>query len=123
MNTINDIKKYYFSQIVAKDVGFEEAVMLSNIYFWVKKNTENNINYEQEKYWTYNPISKFVEQYPFWSEGQIRRILSNLERKQYIETGSFNKLGFDKTKWYTVTEKCFDILARDNAFTQIDNVF
>lgn len=119
----NDIKKYYFSQVVAKDVGFEEAVMLSNIYFWVKKNTENHINYEQERYWTYNPIIKFVEQYPFWSEGQIRRILLNLERKQYIETGSFNKLGFDKTKWYTVTEKTFDILAKDDAFTEIGRVF
>ncbi len=29
----NDIKKYYFSESVAKDVGVEEAIMFSNIYF------------------------------------------------------------------------------------------
>jgi len=120
---MSDIKKYYFSEIVAKDTGVEEAIMLSNLYFWVQKNEENQHNEMDGKYWTYNTVREFVEQYPFWTSNQIRRILDNLEDKRYIETGSFNKKGYDKTKWYTITDKTLVILQKDEASAETDIPF
>lgn len=106
-----DIKKYYFSEIVAKDVGVEEAIMFSNIFFWVKLNErkESEYHFHDGKYWMFNSVLNFVEQYPFWTPAKVRRILKNLIEKKYIETGVFNKYGYDKTKWYTVTKNGDDI--------------
>jgi len=109
------INKLFFSVTVAKDVGVEEAIMLNNIYFWVEFNRKANVNYHDGKYWTYNSARDFSEKYEFWSEGQIRRIMSNLKEKGYIETGRFNRMGYDKTKWYTVTEKARQTIESDNA--------
>jgi hypothetical protein len=109
-----DIQLYRFSTKIATDAGFEESVMLWNICFWVLVNQRNNHNYHDGKYWTYDTVKKYSEQYPFWSVAQIRRILKNLETKGYIETGRYNKRGYDKTKWYTVTEKTLGIIKKSD---------
>lgn len=120
-----DIKKYYFSEIVAKDVGVEEAIMFSNILFWVKFNErkESEHHFHNGKYWMFNSILSFVEQYPFWTPAKVRRILKNLIEKKYIETGVFNQYGYDKTKWYTVTEKGLDTANSDEGFVETINSF
>ena len=124
MNT-QDIKKYYFSEIIAKDVGVEEAIMFSNIFFWVKLNEKNRDSYHfhENKYWMYNAVRDFTEQYSFWTVSNIRRILNNLEKRGYIETGVFNKFGYDKTKWYTLTEKATNKAETDKEFVKNINSF
>lgn len=115
---MKNIRKYYFSALVAKDVGVEEAVMLSNLYFWVEKNKNDARNLRDGKYWTFNSVSGFTEQFEFWSSSQIRRILKNLKAKGYIETGRYNRLGYDKTTWYTVTEKTVELIESDSEFVK-----
>jgi hypothetical protein len=39
------------------------------------------------------------------SKGKINGAISKLVEKQYVITGNYNKLKFDKTKWYSLTEK------------------
>jgi len=121
----NDIKKYYFSEIVAKEVGVEEAMMFSNIFFWVKHNEKirSERHLHNEKYWMFNSITSFVKQYPFWTPAKIRRILKNLIEKNYIETGVFNKHGYDKTKWYTITEKGLNTANSDEGYVETINSF
>lgn len=114
------IKKYYFSELIAKDVGVEEAIMFSNIYFWVDHNAkkESEYHFHEDTYWMFNTIRDFTEQYCFWTTSAIRRILTNLEKNGYIKTGVFNKYGYDKTKWYTVTEKAFIVAENDKEYTE-----
>ncbi len=97
---LNDIKKYYFSASVAKEVGVEEAIMFSNIFFWVDLNEKKGSTYHfyENKYWMFNTILDFKKQYTFWTVATVRRILNNLEKSNYIQTGRFNKYGYDKTK-------------------------
>ncbi len=106
-----NIKKYYFSESVAIDVGIEEALMLYNIYFWARMNEKNGINYHDGFYWTYNSATEFSVLYPFWTPCQIRRILKNLEEKEYVAVDKFNKMKYDRTKWYRPTSKTYAILA------------
>ena len=120
MNTDNN-KKYRFNQIIARDVGLEEAVMFNNIYFWVEKNKEKDNHFHNGKDWMYCTVREFTERYPFWSPSQIKRILKNLEKNEYIETGNFNRFGPDKTKWYTVTEKGSLLAERENGLAEIDH--
>jgi len=93
--------KMQFDPQIAKDIGVEEAIMYSNIEFWVAKNEANERNNHDGNYWTYNSISAFRSLFNFWSEKQIKRILRNLEDNQYIKTGNYNKVKYDRTKWYT----------------------
>src|SRR5690606_10949183 len=52
--------------------------------------------------WIYNTYAEWAVQFPFWSESTIKRTIRNLEKKGLIITGNFNKVKFDKTKWYTI---------------------
>jgi hypothetical protein len=89
--------KFPFDEQVAKEVGVEEALMLSHIEYWVRKNTANKKNFYNGHYWTYNTQEAFTIIFPFWSRQNIRRIISNLEKSGLLRVGSYNKAGYDKT--------------------------
>lgn len=102
---------YSFDVEVATEIGVDGAIMMQNLVFWLNKNIANNTNYIDGKYWTFNSIKAFGLLFPFWSEKQIRRILTNLIDNGYIETGVFNKSRYDRTKWYTLTEKGLSLMS------------
>lgn len=95
----------HFNVGVAIKVGTDGAIMLNNLHYWIIKNRANRKHYYDGRYWTYNTLDAFVELFPFWSKRQVERILNNLKKDGYIETGNYNKLAYDRTKWYTLTEK------------------
>lgn len=123
MKTSNN-KKYSFNEDVAIDVGFEESVMLSNIFYWININKSKGkvTHYHDGKFWMYSTVREFTERYPFWSSSQIKRILKNLKDNDYIETGEFNRWSPDRTKWYTVSPKGLSLLAdNDNVVVENNN--
>lgn len=93
--------KMQFDPQIAKDIGVEEAIMYSNIEFWVEHNKANGRNKHDGYFWTYNSMSAYGDLFPFWTHDQIRRILSKLEDGGYIKTGNYNEHKYDRTKWYT----------------------
>lgn len=97
-----------FNVNVANLYGIEEAILLENIYFWCQKNKANEKHIINGKVWTYNSAKAFAEQFPYMTESKIYRTLKKLEDNGLIETGEFNNTAYDRTKWYTVTDKaCF----------------
>ena len=99
-----------FNIEVAKDTGIAGAVILNNLYWWVDKNAKNGRNFNDGKYWTYNKKSAFLEQFPYLTERQIEYALTKLRDSGYIEVGNYNKSKYDRTLWYTLTEKAYKIL-------------
>ena len=93
--------KWIFSPYIAKDVGVDEAIMYNNLLFWCTLNRKANRNQFQHKYWTYNTVDQYCALFPFWSREQIKRILKNLLSSGLIMKGRFNRMGYDKTNWYT----------------------
>ncbi|NBW22436.1 MAG: hypothetical protein EBR82_82255, partial [Caulobacteraceae bacterium] len=91
-----------FKLSAAKAFGVEEAIMLNNLIFWVKKNQTNGRHFNDGRTWTYNTLEAFTLQFEYWTLKQIRRILDNLEKSGVIVTGRYNKKGYDKTKWYAL---------------------
>ena len=89
-----------FDTDVAMDVGINAAIIYKNIQYWCEKNRTNEQNEHDGYYWTYNSISAFCEQFPYLSEKQIRKALADLEEAGYIKTANYNKLAYDRTKWY-----------------------
>ena len=75
--------------------------MLHNLLFWLARNKANGSNIHDGKVWTYNSASAFAELFPFWKERKIARILVSLEEQGAIESGCYNKAGYDRKKWYS----------------------
>ena len=92
---------YSFNAYHAKEYGVDEAIMLHNILYWLQKNKANKANFREGKYWTYNSACAFTELFPFWNERKIARILSSLEKQGAIESGNFNRVSYDRTKWFS----------------------
>lgn len=94
--------KYDFDQQVAKDVWVEEAILLSNIQWWSAKNQadRSEAHFHEWEYWTYNSARAWAELFPFWDARRVYRLLDRLEAKWYLKSWVFNKLWFDRTKWY-----------------------
>ena len=76
------------------------AILYANISYWCEHNEENNLNFYDGYYWTYNSIKAYKKQFPYMSEKQIRTSLKKLEDSGYIKTGCYNDDACDKTKWY-----------------------
>ena len=88
---------------LAKCLGITEAVIFQQIHYWLKFNEKSKNNFKDGKYWTYNSVSQWQEnEFDFLSKSTIQRKLLKLEQIGLLETGMYNKLKGDKTKWYTI---------------------
>ena len=120
---------YSFDIKHAETFGVDEAIFLQNIIFWIRKNKANEINrYEIEidgdteyRTFTYNSIKAFSKLFPFWTARQINRITKSLEDNGVIIVGNFNKLKYDRTKWYALKdESLLELDETSNADTKKD---
>lgn len=111
-------KGIIFDARIAEKYSLEEAIVVSNIYGWIKHNATNDMNYHDGRYWTYNSLTAFAKQFPFWSESKVKRILIDLagctdkngvkpKHEPLIMKQNFNKSPFDRTVWYSFTDKFF----------------
>ena len=97
--------EHHFNVELAKEYGILEAIILNNLQHWIEKNRANGKNYHDGHYWTYNSAKAFSELFPYASQKQIRKALQNLIAEGIIQTGNYNKNPYDRTLWYSFTEK------------------
>lgn len=96
---------HQFDIEIATQYGILEAVLLNNFWFWIRKNEENDFNFHDGKYWTFNSIKAFHGLFPYATEKQIRSALEHLKAEELIETANYNNDKFNRSLWYTLTEK------------------
>ena len=94
-----------FDVDVALIVGIKAAILFQNIAFWCEHSEANGTNYHNGKYWTYASNKALQKLFPYLSERQIRDALKSLFDARLIEKGNYNKMPFDRTIWYSLTEK------------------
>lgn len=97
--------KHHFSVSVAVEVGVNAAVVLENIAFWVRANRRAGRHKHDGKHWTYGSTRHFSELFDYLSEKQVRSSLDKLITCGYLKTGNFNRSAYDRTRWFTLTEK------------------
>lgn len=98
-----------FSVEIAKKFSIEEAIVLENLYFWIKKNQANDKHFYDGRYWTYNSQKALTELFPYWNRMKIQRVLQKLEDNGLVIKGNYNKVAYDRTTWYALTEKALFI--------------
>ena len=94
-----------FEALDAKEYGIEEAIIISSLFFWILKNEANDVNEHDGAYWTCCSTDAMEILFPYMSKNTIYRTIQKLVSKGVIKKGFFNTNPFDRTAWYTFTEK------------------
>ena len=97
--------EHRFNVRFATNYGIEEAIIIENLYFWIAKNTANEIHKYEGRYWTYNSAKAFAELFPYMNETKIYRVLTHLASIGIIIKGNFNKEKHDRTNWFSFTDE------------------
>lgn len=104
----NNKGEHHFDVEDAIKYGVEKAVILHNLRFWLTKNLANKTNKHTKDcktyYWTFNSSRAFGELFPYLTESSIQRWLKELEKDGELIVGSFNKLKYDRTRWYSTPD-------------------
>ncbi len=96
---------HYFDVDVATKYNVNIAIFLNNLAHWTVVNIANRSNYHDFRYWTYNSRRAFLELFPYWTDDQLRTIISNAIKADLVIEGSYNQKAYDKTKWYSLSDK------------------
>lgn len=83
---------------LAVAIGLNESIVVQQLHYWLEKSENVHDGYK----WIYNTYEDWREQFPFWSESTIRRIITKLEKIGIIVAANFNRSKIDKTKWYRI---------------------
>lgn len=119
MNTnINSNKPqmHHFDIEDAMKYGVEKAVVLSNIRFWLNNNKNKDLTTVKHNgyYWMYNTAKDMSNVLPYFTQSKVQRLLKQLEDDGVLIVGNYNKVKYDRTKWYTLSEFTYD----ENCITQ-----
>jgi DnaD/phage-associated family protein len=101
---------------LAATIGLNESIVLQQLHYWLERST----NVHEGHTWVYNTYEEWQEQFPFWSESTIRRIITKLEKQGLIITGNFNRSKIDKTKWYRINYEKLAQLQDEQSTAQPD---
>lgn len=77
---------------LAKAIGLNEALFIQQLHYWSLKSKDG---------WVYNTYEQWQEQFPFWSNATIRRIIYSLEERKLIL--SRQEASTDRKKYYSVS--------------------
>ncbi len=113
-----------FNCSIAEAVGVGPAILLQNISWWCDKNEANGRHEYDGEFWTYNSVAAFAKLFPYFSEAQIRGYLKKLETNGLVDVGNFNKISYDRTRWFCVTSKAKSIVQNSHLhLSKITNGF
>ena len=104
---MKEVDNHSFNVTVATVIGHEKAILLKEIYGWVKQNWDNQKNIHNGLAWTYNSAKAYAAKFPYFSDRSISRWLNELEQSGYIASANYNEHKYDKTKWYTVNTEAY----------------
>lgn len=96
--------EHSFNVQFAQKYGIEEAIIVHNFYFWLRKNIANEKHLHNGRYWTYNSNNAFTQLFPYINKTKIFRVLKHLEECDIILKDNFNTSVWDKTLWYSFSD-------------------
>lgn len=96
---------------VACEVGVNPALILGHFYYWTARNEREGKNIHNGRAWAFNSLSELCKLFPFMSRRAIVNHLNKLKSENYLRTGCYNKVSYDKTNWYSLTDKAKALFA------------
>lgn len=104
------------------DFNLDTAVFLDTIAYWLKKNAANKLshNFQDGRYWTYITEKGLGTMFPGWSRETIRRVIRNCVSNGLLLKGNFNRKGYDRTSWYSLTDKALEYYPKLTSIIYLD---
>ena len=93
-----------FNTEVAKRVGVIAAVIYDHFAFWCEQNRQNGLNEKDGEFWTYHSVKELQEAFDYLTIWQIRNAINRLIDEGLIKVGCYNRLGIDRTRWFSVID-------------------
>jgi len=92
---------------VVIDLGgdYGAAVILEGIARGCMRHAAEGTHEHDGRYWMYQTYKGMSEYYGTMSPDCVKRKIAKLLKEGMIIRGCFNKVGFDRTSWYTLTER------------------
>lgn len=106
----------HYNSALMKRLGVNETLFLCQIMYWLKKNKELGINFRNGRYWTYNSVKHWNEQFPWWHPNTIRNIINYLKEVGCLIVGKFNANNYDQTRWYSVDYERVSVLINEPCY-------
>ena len=94
--------------------SLDEAVILQQLHYWLQRSNTVRDNHK----WVYNSMADWNKQFPWLSRKALSNHFKKLEKRGLIITGNYNKLSFDKTKWYRIDYDAFSHLEQPSIAAQ-----
>lgn len=117
MTKVREGFEHHFKVRDAKRYGITEAILLYNLRFWIAKHKACGKHFYKGRTWTYNSYKAFVKLFHYLSESQIKRGLASLVKQEAILKDNFNKMRYDRTNWYALTDESDLRIATNNGGT------
>lgn len=102
--------RYSLEGELAKKYGITEAFLLSYFQYYLEsaERKQDPAKYHDGRYWTYASVREIEKSMDFLKRGSIHNALKKLKEQGLLLTGVFNKYAWDKTVWYTFSDKGWD---------------
>lgn len=110
---LNDNHNHSFNVGIRKSVGCTDSALIHfHIAFWVRHNftQKTKDHFHKNRWWTYLSQSSISNHFEYLNRFQVQRCIKKLVEADLIITDNFNKKSYDKTTWYTLTDKAISIL-------------
>ena len=94
---------HVFDPEIAAKVGLNAAVVYQNILFWCEKNAadKSETHFHDGRYWTRGSAESMSSLFPYLTSKQVWLAIKRLEESGLVSVGEFNRVGYDRTKWYS----------------------
>ena len=93
-------KIHILNSTLLKVFGKNEALLLSQVIFWVSK-CGRDIDGLNGK-WIYNSLNEWNKQFNYWSKSTLRRTIKSLEDSGVLISKKINACKWNHTKWYSI---------------------
>lgn len=98
---------------VAQRYGVDEAIFLHVIVNLALNNKDNNRNFRDGRWWTFNSLASWEQQFTWWTSKQIRRVIASCKEQGALLIGEYNKDRRDRTAWYSPSDEVLNFYRED----------
>lgn len=105
----SNYETHSFNVELATKIGLEDAIILSYFFHWCRANADNEDMYKDGNIWVYISRRRMCDTYKYLTENKIRSAIKRLTDDGYIIISNYNKMKLDKTNWYALTDKAYQL--------------
>lgn len=116
------ILEHHFPPLIAEKYGVNAAIFLRDIYHWCETNRNNEENFHEGRWWTYQTILGLCRRHTYWTKNQMEHIIRTCKEKGALLSGHFSENQFDRTCWYALTDEALALFASPCSLSEISEM-